>query len=588
VKRPARASSTKAPKAPAPLPRPTGAAPSAPALPPYLDPRFATVNKGLTLTAAHFEKLVARGCWYDAAAAERIVVFFKNYTRHSKGEWAGQPITLELWQEYHWRNVFGWKRPNGTRVFRVVYKEIPRKNGKSTELSGIGSFLLTADDEEGAEVYSAANDREQAAIVFDAAASMVKKSPALAKRCKVHRRAITVPAKGASYKVLSADVQNKDGFNSHGILFDEVHKQKTRDLWDVLLTSTGSRRQPLTIAITTAGFDQTTICWELHEYARKIAEGVLEDYEFYPIIYSAGKDEDWKSPEVWRKANPNLGVSIKEDYLRELCQRAQNEPAFENTFRRNHLNQWTSQRSRWIPMDQWRKLVGAVDREQLAGSECFGGLDLASKIDIAALVLAFPYTREVQVRDELRDVTGFKLLPFFWIPEDNLQERMKEHGVRYDLWIARGLVRTTPGNVIDYAFIQRDIEELAKVFRIRDIGFDPYGAVHIASNLQAEGIEMVEVRQGPLTMSPANKEFMRLILSGLLEHGGNEVLSWMADNVVAVEDAKANILLDKSKKTKKIDGIVAAVMATDRARRNGAGGASVYEERGFTNIGGAA
>lgn len=578
--RKATASSAKAAGA-AVIEQPTAAPAPARALglPPHLDPRFAETNKGLTLQAAAFDKLIASGCFYDAAAADRAVLFFENYTRHSKGEWAGQPMKLSDWQEYHTRNIFGWKRADGTRVFRVAYIEIPRKNGKSTWISGTGLYLLSADREIGAEVYSAANDRDQAAIVFDSSKAMVMSSPELRKRCKPLRRSIVVPSLGASYKVLSADVQNKDGFNSHGVLFDELHKQKNRELWDVLITSTGSRRQPLMIAITTAGFDQETICWEQHEYARKVAESIFEDPEYYPVVYSADAKDDFTSPEVWKRANPNLGISVKEKYLANACKKALNEPAFENTFRRLHLNQWTQQESRWIPMIAWDAIKDEVTASALKGLPCYGGLDLASTIDIAALGLIFPIRIET-------GATIFKLLPFFWVPQENILERSRKDGVPYDLWVRQGLIRATPGNIIDYDFIVKDVGEIIKEHNLLELAYDPWNAAKIVKDLEEVGVKkMVPMRQGYASMSAPSKEFLRLVLSGQMHHGGNAVLRWMADNAVVTQDPAGNIKPNKSKRTRKIDGIVAGIMGLDRAVRNEGGtGKSVYETRGLIRL----
>jgi len=287
---------------------------------PHLDPRFASVNKGLTLAAMHFEQLLAAGCYFDPVAAERAVSFFSRYLIHAKGEWSGKPMILDLWQEYHTRNIFGWKRADGTRVFRTVYCEIPRKNGKSTWIAGLGLFLVSADREMGAEVYSAAADAGQAAIVYDTAKVMVSGHPEMRARCKAFKRAIIVTALGATYKVLSADANTKHGFNSHGVLFDEMHTQRNRDLWDVLTTSTGSRRQPLILAITTAGFDRNSICWEMHEAARRVAEGQPVG-ELYPIIYAAPTEADWQDPAVWRAANPEpRRLDLREVPCRRLRQ----------------------------------------------------------------------------------------------------------------------------------------------------------------------------------------------------------------------------------------------------------------------------
>ncbi|HOX23422.1 MAG TPA: terminase large subunit, partial [Elusimicrobiales bacterium] len=304
---------------------------------------------------------------FDAKAARKAERFFELYLTHVKGEWAGMPFKLERWQREIVRTLFGWKRPDGTRRYRTCYIEIPRKNGKSSLCAGLALYLLMADREPSAEVYSAAADREQASIIFDIAKSMVSVSNELNLRLKVFRKAIAYNKAMSSYKVLSADAYTKHGLNAHGIIFDELHAQPNRELWDVLATSTGARTQPLTVAITTAGFDRSSICWELHEYARRIKEGVIEDDSFLPVIYAADEGDDWRDPKTWRKANPNIGVSISEDYLKRECAKAENIPAYENTFRRLHLNQWTQQESRWLPMSAWEACGGQVIPEMLKG-----------------------------------------------------------------------------------------------------------------------------------------------------------------------------------------------------------------------------
>lgn len=549
-------------------------------LAPFEDPRFASANLGLTVGADFFLKLRADGCYYDAAAADRVIKFFSRYLVHAKGEWAGQPMELSLWQEYHTRNMFGWKRSDGTRVFRTVYIEVPRKNGKSTWIAGLGLYLLSADREMGAEIYSAAADAQQAAIVFDTAKGMVVGNADMRARCKPMRRVIVVHALGASYKVLTADVNTKHGFNSHGVLFDELHTQPNRELWDVLTTSTGSRKQPMVIAITTAGFDRNSICWEMHEHARKVAQNIIEDGQTYPIIYGSGPEDNWKDPLVWRAANPNLGISISEKYLADACQLAVNNPSFENTFRRLHLNQWTSQETRWIPMKAWDATPGEVVYEDLLGKECYGGLDLASSIDIAALDLIFPK----KVETETGRITIFKNLSFFWIPEDNIEERCKG-GVRYDLWVKQGLIRTTPGNIIDFDFIVRDIAQLMAKFKILEVAYDRWGAAKITNDLQELGLTIVPFGQGFGSMSAPSKELLRLVLAKQFHHGANPVMRWMADNVIVRQDPAGNIKPDKSKSSNKIDGIVATIMALDRAvRKEGSTGPSIYEKRGLLQL----
>lgn len=516
----------------------------------------------------------ARGLWFDEGAAARAVGFFETFLRHSKGRWAGRAFGLAGWQRTIVRELFGWKRADGTRRYRKAYIEIPRKNGKSTLSAGIGLYLLFADGEAGAEVYSAAADRNQAHIVFDEAKAMLEQSASLKKRARAYRRTITVAATRGKYEVLSADVPTKHGLNAHGIIFDELHAQAGRDLWDVLNTSTGSRAQPLMVMITTAGFDRNSICWEQHEYARRVLEGMIDDPSFFAYIAAADEADDWTQPEVWRKANPNLGVSISEEYLAEECERAKQSPAYQNTFRRLHLNQWTQQESRYIPMEAWDGCARALP--DLSGRPCYAGLDLASTTDVAALGLLFPPQEAGE---------PFWWLPRFWIPEANMRERVRRDRVPYDVWVRAGLMTATPGNVIDYAFIEAELGRLAEVYDVREVAFDRWGAAQISQRLTEQGFTMVEFGQGYQSMSAPTKELLRLVLSGGIAHGGNAVLRWMADNLAVQQDPAGNVKPTKAKSTGRIDGIVAGVMGLARAVvHNPEAGQSVYEERGLRTL----
>ncbi len=509
---------------------------------------------------------------FDEQAAEVAVLFFETLLTHVKGEWAGQPFILEEWQkEEIVRPLFGWKREDGTRRYRTAYIELPRKNGKSSLAAGIALYLLFADGEPGCEVYSAAGDRAQASIVFDIASTMVEDQPALKSLSKTYKRSIVIEDTRAKYWVLSADVPTKHGLNAHGVIFDELHVQPNRDLWDTLKTSTGSRRQPMVVAITTAGFDRESICWEIHDYARQIKAGLIEDDTFLSCIYGAEQDDDWLDEEVWAKANPNLGVSLKLDYLRAEARVAELTPAYQNTFRRLHLNQWTQQETRWIPMEAWDACAAPMNAKLLEGAECYGGLDLANTSDIASFVLCFPSERGEDER--------FALLAFFWIPEENMVERARRHRVSYDAWARDGLITATPGNVIDYAVIVKQIEALGELYNIREIAFDRWGAFQVSQELDGAGFEMVGFGQGYASMAGPTKELLRLILDGKLSHGGNKVLRWMADNVVVSQDAAGNLKPNKKKSREKIDGIVATIMAIDRAMRHSP--KSVYEDRGI-------
>ncbi|KAF1084848.1 Phage Terminase [Sporotomaculum syntrophicum] len=495
---------------------------------------------------------------FDEYSAERAVKFIENYLTHTKGKWAGVRFELEPWQHDIITPLFGTLNEDGTRQYRTCYVEIPRKNGKSELGAAVALKLLFADNEPGAEIYSAAADRDQAAIVFNTAAQMVRQNPKLAKRCKIidSQKRIVIPATGSFYRAISADAHTKHGFNAHGIIFDELHTQPNRELWDVLTTSGGTRTQPLIFAITTAGYDRNSICWEQHEYAQKIIDGVIEDKTFLPVIYAAGKEDDWRDEKVWYKANPALSTFRGIEEMRAMAKKAEQVPALQNTFRRLYLNQWTQQEDRWLDLAAWDATAGTIEPDELLGKCCFGGLDLASTTDIAAFVLVFPM-----------DDGGFVVLPHFWIPRDNMRERINRDRVPYDVWTRQGLITATEGNVIHYEAIRRHIEQLGQLYNIREIAFDRWGAVQITTELDDAGFTVVQFGQGFASMSPPTKELLNLVLSKKLVHGGNPVLRWMADNMVVKQDPAGNVKPDKSKSSEKIDGMVALIMALDRATR---------------------
>lgn len=516
--------------------------------------------------------------WFDERAATVAVAFFEKLLTHTKGEWAGQPFKLQEWQrDGIIRPLFGWKREDGTRRYRRAYIEIPRKNGKSTLSAGIALYLLFADDEPGAEVYSAAADRDQARIVFDEAKRMVEANQTLAKLSQAYKSSIVVPRSHSRYMVLSADAYTKHGLNAHGIVFDELHAQPNRELFDVLTTSTGARRQPMIVMITTAGYDRESICWEQHEYGRKVLQGIIEDNEFFAFIAAADDKDDWQDPVVWHKANPGLGVTVKVDYLESEARRAAQVPAYQNTFRRLHLNQWTQQETRWLPIESWDACKTDVSEMLLAGGECYGGLDLASTSDLAAFVLDFP--------PEVGDERGVhQWIARFWIPAENLMERVRRDRVPYDAWVRDGLITATPGNVIDYAYILRDIVELGEKFDIKEVAFDRWGAFQISQQLVNAGFTMVGFGQGFASMAAPTKELLRIVLDKKLAHGSNPVLRWMADNMVVSTDPAGNVKPNKEKSRERIDGMVAGIMALDRAMRHGGVPKSVYQQRGIRTV----
>lgn len=534
-----------------------------------------------------------RGLRFDRAAASHAIGFFK-FLRHSKGEWAGETFEPSPWQQFILWAVFGWYRADGTRRFREVYEEVARKNGKSTKLAGIGLYLFDADGEPGAEVYTAATKRDQARITHSEAKRMVKASPMLRKRIGVFKDNLHIEATASKFDPLGADADTMDGLNVHGAIIDELHAHKTRDICDVLETATGARRQPLLWYITTAGYGRETICWEKREYARKVLTGIIDDDTFFGIIFTLDTKSDWadlltpeeasKAPDgalieddwaderVWIKANPNLGVSCKSDDLRRKAKKAQEAPGALNSFLRLHLNVWTAQVSRWMHMSAWDLSAGEVDGEALAGKVCFAGLDLASTTDLCALSLVFPTP------------DGFKVLPYFWIPEESMRERVKRDKVPYDVWVRKGLIHATPGNVVDYDFIVKKIEQLREIHDIKEIAFDRWGSPRITTQLTELGFSLVPFGQGFASMSGPSKELLNTVLQGELHHGGHPVLRWNADNTVIQLDPSGNIKPDKAKSTQRIDGIVATIMAFDRAMRNGGKSKSVYEGRGVRTL----
>ena len=512
---------------------------------------------------------------FDERKAGRVVRFIEAL-RHTKGEFHGQPFRLLPWQEKIIRDVFGTVRDDDPtmRQYTTAYIEIPKKNGKSELGAAIALNMLINDDEWKAEVYSCASDRQQAAIVFDVAVDMVRQSPALMKRVKIipsTRRMIYQPT-GSIYQVLSSEVAPKHGLNVSACIFDELHTQPTRALYDVMTQGSGdARKQPLWFFLTTAGTDRNSICWEVHQKALDIIEGRKIDPRFYPVIFGLPDDADWTSEENWHRANPSLGHTITIDKVRDAFRKAQETPADENQFRQLRLNQWVKQSIRWMPMDKWDECGGVVDPYALEGRACYAGLDLSSTSDLTALVLVFPPASE----DE-----PYMALPFFWLPEETLVLRVRRDHVPYDQWAKRGFIQTTEGNVVHYGFIERFICELGERYDIREIAHDRWNATMMVQTLEDDGFTMVPFGQGFKDMSPPTKELMRIVLEHKLCHGGHPVLRWNMDNAFVRTDPAGNLKLDKEKSTEKVDGAVALVMALDRAMKN-QGGDSVYNHRGL-------
>lgn len=514
---------------------------------------------------------------YDKVKADRAVTFINNLS-HTKGKWAGKRFDLLPWQEQIVRDLFGIVKEDGNRQFLTAYIEIPKKNGKSELAAAIALYLLYADNEASAEVYGAACDRNQASIVFDVAKQMVQMSRPLEKRSKIMgaTKRIVNYSNAGFYQVLSAETGTKHGLNVSGLVFDEIHAQPNRHLYDVLTKGSGdAREQPLFFIITTAGTDRNSICYELHSKALDILNGRKKDTSFYPVVYGLSDEDDWNDEANWRRANPSLGHTIGIDRVREAYQQALENPAEENVFKQLRLNMWTSSSVAWIPEHVYAKGNDPIQYESLKGRSCYAGLDLSSTSDITAFVLVFPPRFEEE---------NYIVLPYFWLPEDTLELRCRRDHVLYDVWERQGYIKTTEGNVVHYGFIEKFIEELSEIYHIKEIAYDRWNATQMVQNLEGMGLTMVPFGQGYKDMSPPSKELYKLMMEGKIQHGGHPVLKWMGQNVVMRQDPAGNIKPDKEKSVEKIDGIVALIMGLDRCIRHQTDEGSVYDERGILSF----
>lgn len=513
----------------------------------------------------------AGDCQFDQQAAADAIDFVQECCTHVKGELAGKPLLLEDWQKAIFANLWGWKRPDGTRRYREALVFIPRKNSKTTMGAAMVLLSLYTDGEKGSECYSSAAEREQARLCFEIVTGMIHNTPELLKYAKLFRYSINVG--GSFYKAISAQANTKHGLNAQLVVNDELHAHKTRALTDALATAMGARRQPLLIHLTTSDYEREgSICNEKYDYAASVRDNGGDpakpgfDPAFLPVIYEASKEDDWTDPDVWRKANPNLGVSISEEFLRRECQRAKEEPEFENEFKRLHLNVRTEQAFRWMPMVQWDACTGEVDAKALDGQPCWGGLDLATVTDMAALVLCF-------------EVEGqYHLLPFYWCPEETAEKRERNDKQPYATWARQGLLELTPGNRIDYRFIRRRIQELGKLYKLQNIAFDPFNASHLIQQLHDEdGFDVTEFRQGALSYNEPMKHTMAAVLGQELRHGGHKILRWNFNNLAARRDPNDNLRPDKDRSCEKIDGACAALMAVGLVMQKPVRRRSVYE-----------
>jgi len=525
--------------------------------------------------ARHIEDLKTagkRGFYFDEGAAQDILDFF-SFLHLSKGSWGGNQFILAPWQQFFLYVLFGWlEKKDKRRRFRIGYLEVGKKNGKTTLAAGVGLYMLDSDEENGAEVYSFATKRDQAKIVHEEAKNMLRQSRALSRTIKFGKGLdsnIYVPETGSKFAPLSSDHDSNEGINTSCGIGDEIHVYKDRGNWDVVETSMVTRRQPLLLGITTAGVNQQGVCRQIHNHLEQILDRVIIDDRMFGMIFTLDEGDDWRDEVNWVKPNPNLGVNIEADALRPKALRAQQMPSAVNAFLREHMNVWTNAESAWMTIESWRASAGIVDAKALNGHECYMGMDLSTTTDISAISMVFP----------MGDGT-YQALFEFWIPAACMEARVTRDRVPYDVWVREGYVHATDGNSIDYDFIEHRILELAKIYKIKEIAFDPYNATEITNHLIEQGLEMVSFQQGFLSLSPPTKKVEILVADGKLHHGNNPVMNWMITNVIIREDPAGNKKPDKAKSREKIDGVVALIMAVGRAIGGEGKGPSVYESRG--------
>lgn len=519
----------------------------------------------------------------DESRAKRAINFFEKVLKHTKGRHAGKPFDLIGWQGETTRDIFGNVDEDGNRLIQTVYLEIPKKNGKSEYAAGVALYCLVADKEPGAEVYSAAAAKDQAALVFKVAASMVEKSPMLSKLLRVIRSTKTIIKRDdpdSFYRAISADGDLQDGVNPHCVIADELHRWKVGkalDLWDVLTKGTIARSQPLVFAITTAGVqDESPLCWRYHEWHRQISEGIVPaNPQFYSRVWGAGEKDDWTDPAVWAKANPSLETAdpqgfLKVKALQKIFDEAISKPSEQAAFKRYHLNVWGQKENRWMDPRVWAGCMGGVDLQTvkltlneliefrgLLNRKCYLGLDLSSTTDLTALTLVFPW------EDGSVDV-----LPFFWMPEERVKDLELKCSVPFSQWVKDGFIEATEGNVIHYGAVEKRIAWAREMFEVGELGYDRWNAQQLIDDLVDAGLKCIEIKQNFEHMSPPMKRMMELALDKKLRHFNHPVLKWNADCVCAKGDGNDNIKPSKPNRSadaKRIDGMQSAFMGLGRS-----------------------
>lgn len=507
---------------------------------------------------------------------------FVELLPHVKGRgWkGGGTIVLEPWQTFILANVFGWVDDLGFRRFRVAYIEVPRKNGKSTFTAPVGLYMLADDEEPGAEVYSAATTRDQARIIFQMCRTMARRAPRMCDVYGIHVGAhrLSVERSASWLEALSSDAHSLDGLNPHFAMIDELHAHRSRDVWDVLESAIGAREQPLLWAITTAGYDRTGVCYEVREYVTKVLTGTVVDLRTFGIIYTADNPDAWDEELEWQKANPNLGVSVKLDDMRRMARKAQEQPAALNTFLTKRLNVWVSASTAWMDMRRWHECADHdLVAEEFEGRRAFIGVDLSSKVDLAAAALIIPPLPA----DDGEDPEPWRMFWSFWIPEAKLEDTSV---AQMSGWERDGWLTAVPGPAMDFSYVDAEVRDWCRRFDVGAIGYDPWQAHQMATAWTADRLPAVEVPMRVSHLSEPMKELERMVYTGELEHSGDPVMAWCVSNTVAKLDANDNVFPRKERPTNKIDGLVATLIGLSRALVDDGPGGSIYETRGIRAI----
>lgn len=523
------------------------------------------------------ERALLNGCYFDVAAAERVRDFYSDLLVHSKGKFRGQPFALLPWQyDDVLGPIYGWRRADGSRRYRRAYVEIPKKNGKSTIASGVALYHLVADGEAGAEVYLAAADRDQAGIVYGEAANMVNVSEELSSILDVRKstKLILYPDEISKLEAIAADADSAEGKNASALILDELHAWRGREFFESILYAGRAREQPLMFMITTAGDDMTSVCYEEHEKALRIIKGEEFDDRYFGYVRAAEVTDDWKKPETWAKANPSLGITIKEDEFAADCKEAAGNPRKENAFKRYSLDLWVGASEAWISADTWAACFEEFTEEELAELDVWGGVDLSRTQDLSALVWLIPV-------DDL-----FYVVERLFMPSDLVREKEKTDKVPYGAWISEGYITATDGNVVDYKYIRAAVKRDAEQFTVAEIGYDPYNAEYLCNQQlrEEDGLETIAVAQTMAKMGPPSTAFEALLKQRRIRHRNNPALNWMVGNAVAKEDENKNIRPHKLKSRGRIDGLIALLIALSRAMPAEGAGGSFYDDNDLESI----